>query len=69
MSSRVHQWISVIGLVVLLALHLDFWRPERRDIYFGWLPEELAYRLVWIALAFLYLLHFCSKVWVRKDPA
>ena len=64
---RMHRWIAWIGFVILIVLHLDFWRPQRMVLYFGWLPEEIAYRLLWIALAFLYLVYFCTFVWQTKD--
>jgi hypothetical protein len=59
----VHRTIAWVGGLLLLVLHLDFWRPQRVILYWGWVPEELAYRLAWIGLAFLYLLYFCSYVW------
>ena len=64
-----HKVVAGIGLLVLLVLHLDFWRGERHAVLLGWLPEELAYRLVWILLAFLFLLYFCARVWVIPDEA
>lgn len=51
------------GFVVLLVLHLDFWRPQVVRVHFGWLPEELLYRLCWMVLAWVYLLFFCSRIW------
>ena len=60
----------VFGLV-LVALHLDFWREQRVEIYFGWLPEELLYRLIWLAAAWAYLVFFCKEIWrdgeIRRD--
>ena len=55
------------GFLALLALHLDFWRPKRVEIYAGWLPEELLYRIVWMGLAWLYLLYFTAKVWPDEE--
>lgn len=49
--------------MLLLVLHLDFWRPQRDVIWFGWMPEELVWRLAWMVLAFVYLIFFCSRVW------
>jgi len=64
---RFHRGIAWVGGLLLLVLHLDFWRPSRDVLYGGWLPEELAYRLLWILAAFLYLWHFCTRVWVKED--
>ena len=63
MSRRAHARLAVVLGVVLVALHLDFWRPQRPRSWFGWLPEELAWRLAWMGLAFLYLLYFCAHLW------
>lgn len=47
-------------MLTLVALHLDFWRVQRVELYFGWLPEELAWRLAWTLLAWVFLLWFCA---------
>lgn len=49
--------------VLLVVLRLDFWRNERPVVWLGWVPEELAWRLGWMGLAFLYLVWFCACVW------
>ena len=56
-------WIAVFGFLLLVALHLDFWRPQRLVFHLGWLPEELAYRIVYLLLAWLYMLWICGLVW------
>lgn len=61
------RWIAWIGLAVLVALHLDFWRPQRDVLYFGWLPEDMAYRWVWMLLAWAYLIYFTRFVWTEDD--
>ena len=62
-----HRLIAWIGLAALFALHLDFWRPQRPLLYFGWLPEEMAYRLAWMLLAWIYLLYFTRFVWTSEE--
>lgn len=52
---------------LLVALHLDFWRPHRAVLYGGWFPEELAYRLFTMLLAFLFIHLLCSRVWEAPD--
>jgi hypothetical protein len=59
----VHRWIGWGGFALLLVLHLDFWRPQRVEIWFGWVPEELLYRLVWMGLAWIYLVYVCAVHW------
>jgi hypothetical protein len=41
----------LLPLIALLVLHFDFWRESRPRLVLGWLPEELAWRLCWMALA------------------
>ncbi|MEM7481059.1 MAG: hypothetical protein AAF481_07770 [Acidobacteriota bacterium] len=58
-----YRTLAWAGLAALLILHLDFWRPQRPVLYFGWLPEEMAWRLAWLVLACLYLIFFTTEVW------
>ena len=56
----------VFGLL-LVILHTDFWRAGSVELRFGWLPDELLYRLVWMLLAWGYLLFFCARVWDDQE--
>jgi hypothetical protein len=67
-SARAHRIIAWGGFLGLLALHLDFWRAQRVTIWFGWLPEELLYRLAWMLLAWGYLLYVCRYHWRTDEP-
>lgn len=58
---------AIAAALVLLALHLDFWRAGRPAVWFGWVPEELLWRLAWMGLAWLYLLWFCARVWREEE--
>ena len=64
-----HRAASIAAFVALLALHLDGWwrAPFAADEAWFGVPAELAYRLAWIAAAWLWLLHFCARVW-RTAP-
>ena len=59
--------LAAVGLVVLLLLHFDVWRPLPAGTYFGWMPEELLFRLLWMLLAWAYLVWFCARVWREAD--
>ena len=59
--------VAGAGLVVMLVLHVDFWRPQSATLYAGWIPAEIAYRLVGFLLAWLYLLFFCARIWREED--
>ena len=62
---RVLAWVGGLGL---LALHLDFWRPQRAVLWLDAIPEELGYRIVWFVLAGLYLAWFCGRFF-REESA
>jgi hypothetical protein len=68
-GERTLAWVC--GLI-LLALHLDFWRPKRAVLMFDWLPEELLYRLGWMGLAYAFLLWISLRIWRpeldREEP-
>ena len=59
--------LAAIGFVLLVVLHLDFWRPEGPLLLFGWLPSELAYRAVYVVLAWIYIVWICAAVWRTED--
>lgn len=65
-SPRQRVLATVLGLALLL-LHLDSWRTQEPRIWLGWIPEELLYRLVWMALASAYLVWFCARIWRAED--
>ena len=57
--------LAWIGGAVLVLLHLDFWRSPRPEPWFGWLPDELAYRVVFIGMAWAFMLFVCSRIWTE----
>ncbi len=59
--------IAATGFLVLVVLHLDFWRPQSPRLLLGWLPQELAYRIAFIVLAWIYILWVCGWVWREED--
>ena len=67
MSRRTSSVLAWAGFALLLVLHVDFWRPQRVVFYLGWIPEELFYRLLWVLLAWGYLLFVCSVLWKRES--
>jgi hypothetical protein len=64
--ARLPALLAWAGALALLALHLDFWRPQR-VAFVGWLPEELAFRVAWMLAAWAYLWFFCARVWKRAE--
>ena len=55
------------GATLLLVLHLDFWRPVRPVLWWWGVPEELAYRLLWMFAAGIYLAWFCRRAFREAD--
>jgi hypothetical protein len=62
-TSATTKAIATLALVALVALHLDFWRDRAAFPPLFGLPPELAYRIVWMALAVLYLAWFTKTFW------
>ena len=67
MESKTRTRLAWLGGAILLALHLDFWRERGTELYLGWLPEELAWRVAWMLLAMCYLVWFCKSVWAEDE--
>ena len=67
MSRPVALRIAAAGFLVLVLLHFDFWRPQSPRLLLGWLPEELAYRIAFIVLAWIYILWICQWIWREED--
>ncbi len=68
MTRRTALVVSTFGSLLVVVLHLDFWRPRGGLLLWGWLPEELAYRVAVLLLAWAVMLFICGRVW-REDEA
>ena len=66
-GKRWERGLAWLGASILLVLHLDFWRPQEARLVLGWIPEDLAYRLLWMLLATLYLFWFTARIWKRSS--
>ncbi|AOY74768.1 hypothetical protein [Clostridium formicaceticum] len=43
--------LYLLGLtIVFVILHCDFWNWGSPNIYFGWMPQEFLYRLVYLVV-------------------
>lgn len=62
--TRVIAWA---GFGLLIALHLDLWRPRLGGLVVAGLPEEIVWRLLWMLLAWVYLLWFAKHVWREEE--
>lgn len=59
--------VAMLGFVVLLVLHFDAWRTPSAAPWWGWLPDELGWRLLWMLGALGYLWWFTSRFWKLKS--
>lgn len=66
-SGRLDRFVAWGGFAILVALHLDVFGSPGAELRLGWLPDELAYRLVWILLAWGYLLFLCTRLWPEGE--
>jgi len=56
------RWLLAgLGLIALVAAHL--YRTTSTELVLGWIPMELAYRLVWMVMAWVFLLFFTAQIW------
>ena len=62
--TRITAWI---GVSILLALHLDFWRERSTTLLGGSIPFELAWRVGWMVAAVIYLAWFCRVIWTEEE--
>ena len=65
-SLSIRTLVAWGGALLLLALHLHFWVDAGPLLLMGWLPVDLAYRIAWLMLAWVYMIFFCKMVW-RED--
>lgn len=66
MTRRAQVGLAWAGALALLALHFDFWRPQRAVLWGGVVPEELGWRLVWMVAAAVYLTWFCGRFFTSE---
>ncbi len=67
MQRRIALGIAWFGFATLLALHIDYWRPQRVIVYGGVLPEEIGYRMLWMAGAWILLLFVCARLFEDRS--
>lgn len=63
-TERVLFWLAVIGL---LALHMVGFGQGERPLLFGWVPADLAYRVLWMGLAAAVVFWMTGRLWPDHD--
>jgi hypothetical protein len=56
-----------IGVAVLLILHVAARRCPGTDLRFGWLPDELAFRIGWMLVSACLVVLITRVVWTIED--
>ena len=70
MTRRQHRRIFWVLVVVLAALHVDFFNHGTTlPLIFGWLPTDLAYHIAWVIAAAVLVLYFTRYVWRDFDES
>ena len=67
MSPRLERglfWLAVIGL---LGLHMLGFGQGGRPLLFGWMPTDLAYRVLWMALAAVVVFWMTGRLWPNRE--
>ena len=68
MTRRHHRRVFWVLVVVLAALHVDFFNHGvSPPPLFGWLPVDLAYHMIWVIAAAALVLYFTRYVWRDSD--
>lgn len=70
MSAGLHRIIFWLGIVLLCGAHM--WprlMPHEgpSPLWFGWLPNDMAYHLVWILCASAWVFYMCGPIWSAEE--
>ncbi len=57
------KWALALVVIVVLALHQDFWLWKDKTLVFGFLPIGLAYHIAFSLLASLTMAMLVRSVW------
>jgi hypothetical protein len=66
-SSRIERglfWLAVVGL---LGLHMLGFGQGERPLLLGWVPIDLAYRVLWMALAAAVVFWMTGRMWPDRE--
>ena len=64
------RWCAGVTALLLLVLHFDIHlglRERSPEMLLGWLPMELAWRLGWMGLAWIWLVVVIRFVWRARE--
>jgi len=59
------KWLMLGWVIVLLALHQDFWLWKDKYLVFGFLPIGLAYHAAYSVMAAITLFVLTKTVWPK----
>ena len=72
MSDRLHRLVFWVGIALLFGAHM--WprllpREGPSPLWFGWLPGDMAYHLLWIVAAAVWVLYMTGPIWSAEEVA
>ena len=72
MSPTLHRIVFWVGVAGLIGAHM--WprlvsSHEPTKLWFGWLPSDMAYHLLWIIAAALWVAYMTGPVWASEEHA
>lgn len=70
MSARGHRVVFWAGVAALVVAHM--WPRVMPDegptkLWFGWLPGDMAYHLLWIVAAAVWVMYMTGPVWAAEE--
>lgn len=64
MTPAAHRRLFAVLAAALIVVHVDPWNAGPGPLVLGWLPWDLAYHLLWMAIATLLVFYMTSAaIW------
>ncbi len=67
LTRRVERWLFAIAVALLLATHMLRFGQGDRALVLGWVPIDLAYRLVWLCAATAVVFWMTARLWPNRE--
>ncbi|MBA3700918.1 MAG: DUF3311 domain-containing protein [Planctomycetes bacterium] len=60
------KWLAALWVVILIALHQDFWLWTNKTLVFGFLPIGLVYHALYAVVASLTMWMLVKVAWPKE---
>ena len=67
MTGRIERALFWIAVAILLGLHMLGFGQAGRALVFGWVPLDLAYRVLWMGLAGALVFWMTGRLWPDRE--